>query len=145
MRDREPDGPDGPDDAVQDVAFTPAADAERIVRAFLAAMEARDLDAARQWLAPDFTMQFPGSPEMTELEQLVAFGSSRYRFVHKTFCAFDSCGQESRTVVICNGWLSGEWPDGSAFKGIRFIDRFELRGGLLLRQDVWNDLALVRC
>jgi len=27
------------------------------------------------------------------------------------------------------------------FEGIRFIDRFESRGGRFTRQDVWNDLA----
>jgi hypothetical protein len=27
---------------------------------------------------------------------------------------------------------------------VRFIDRFEVVGGLILRQEVWNDLAEVR-
>jgi len=27
------------------------------------------------------------------------------------------------------------------FEGVRFVDRFEVAGGLLTRQDVWNDLA----
>ena len=44
-------------------------------------------------------------------------------------------------VVHCHGTLSGEWPDGEAFAGIRFIDRFEVQGELLHRQDVWNDLG----
>jgi hypothetical protein len=35
------------------------------------------------------------------------------------------------------------WLDGTAFSGIRFIDRFEVAGGLIRRQDVWNDLAEV--
>jgi hypothetical protein len=26
---------------------------------------------------------------------------------------------------------------------VRFVDRFEVRDGLIQRQDVWNDLALV--
>jgi hypothetical protein len=43
---------------------------------------------------------------------------------------------------MCHGTLSGEWPDGSAFSDIRFLDRFELRSGKLTRQQVWNDLAL---
>ncbi len=37
--------------------------------------------------------------------------------------------------------LAGEWPDGTPFDGIRFIDRFELADGKLARQEVWNDLA----
>ena len=44
-------------------------------------------------------------------------------------------------MVYCHGTLQGRWLDGSAFSGIRFIDRFLVQGGLLARQDVWNDLA----
>jgi len=47
-------------------------------------------------------------------------------------------------VVYCHGTLSGEWPDGSAFSGIRFIDRFTVRAGKLADQTVWNDLAETR-
>ena len=46
-------------------------------------------------------------------------------------------------IVYCYGTLSGEWPDGEAFSGIRFIDRFEFAGDLIARQMVWNDLAEV--
>ena len=44
----------------------------------------------------------------------------------------------------CFGTLAGEWPDGRAFGGIRFIDCFTVKGGLLVDQTVWNDLAEVR-
>jgi hypothetical protein len=44
-------------------------------------------------------------------------------------------------VVYCSGTLEGVWLDGSAFSGIRFIDRFEVAGGRIVRQDVWNDLG----
>ena len=42
------------------------------------------------------------------------------------------------------GTLFGEWLDGTAFEGIRFIDRFQLSEGLIVRQDVWNDMGEVR-
>ena len=42
------------------------------------------------------------------------------------------------------GTLAGEWPDGTAFSGIRFIDRFEVTDGKITQQDVWNDIAEVR-
>ncbi|MDO7593790.1 MAG: hypothetical protein MUQ90_00250, partial [Burkholderiaceae bacterium] len=48
----------------------------------------------------------------------------------------DSC-----TVVYARGTLSGNWLDGEPFSGIRFIDRFEVVDGLLVRQDVWNDIG----
>ncbi|WP_119168708.1 tautomerase family protein [Algihabitans albus] len=117
---------------------------EERVRAFLTALEARDLDAAERQISDDFVMVFPGSPEMTRLSDLIAWAGDRYRFVRKTFQTFDTCDHEDHSVVICHGHLSGEWPDGTPFEAIRFIDRFEVRDNRLARQDVWNDLALAR-
>lgn len=119
-----------------------ASSAESLVRTFLAAMEARDLERASRLLADDFVMRFPGSAPMTRLAELVEWAGDRYRFVGKRIHAFDSCDKADHTVVVCHGELHGEWPDGTPFDGVRFIDRFEVRNGKLLRQEVWNDLAL---
>lgn len=113
------------------------------VVAFLRTMERRDLDAARTFVASDFTMCFPGSAVMQRLEDLVARSSLRYRHVAKDFDTIDACIVDDRIVVYCAGRLRGEWVDGTSFAGIRFIDRFELRGGLIVRQDVWNDVGAV--
>jgi ketosteroid isomerase-like protein len=117
---------------------------EDTVRRYLAAMEARDLHAARALLAPDFTMEFPGPVNMTSLDELLAWAKPRYRFVRKTHERFDTCPGEHVTVVYCFGTLGGEWPDGTAFSGIRFIDRFTVRNGLLTDQTVWNDVGEAR-
>lgn len=113
------------------------------IRDFLETMEARDLDKAKSFLAPDFRMTFPGAAEFTTLEELIAWAKPRYRFVTKTYERFDTCASEDGGIVYCYGTLSGEWPDGEAFAGIRFIDRFEFAGDLIARQMVWNDLAEV--
>ncbi|WP_274626947.1 nuclear transport factor 2 family protein [Arvimicrobium flavum] len=113
------------------------------VRAFLVAMEARDLAGARSLLAPSFRMTFPGGAEFTALEELVAWGGKRYRFVRKTYEGFDECFGEQAMVVYCFGTLSGEWPDGRPFEGVRFIDRFTVDEGKLVDQRVWNDLDAV--
>lgn len=118
--------------------------AEKTVRDYLAAMEARDLVAARRFLAPAFKMEFPGPVQMTGLDELLAWAAPRYRFVRKTYSRIDTCGNDAEAVVYCFGTLSGAWPDGSAFAGIRFIDRFTLQGGLMIDQTVWNDLGEVR-
>jgi phenylpyruvate tautomerase PptA (4-oxalocrotonate tautomerase family) len=112
------------------------------VRAFLGAMEARDLALARSFLAGDFEMVFPGNARFGALEDLVAWGRNRYRFVRKSYEAVDECFGESGMVVYCFGTLAGEWPDGTPFEGIRFIDRFEFRDGRISNQKVWNDLAI---
>lgn len=112
------------------------------VRAFLSAMERRDLNAARGFLGDGFEMMFPGDVRMTSLEELVDWAAPRYRFVTKRYDGFDSLpAPDAGAVVYCHGTLSGEWPDGTPFADIRFIDRFELRGGRLTRQQVWNDIA----
>jgi len=115
-------------------------DPAAIVHAYLAAMEARDLPAAQAFLAPGFTMTFPGGVTMTTLQDLIAWSAPRYRFVKKTYDRFDALPG----LVYCFGSLHGEWPDGTAFAGIRFIDRFELSGRLISRQDVWNDMGEAR-
>ncbi|MGE6605996.1 nuclear transport factor 2 family protein [Halomonas sp. NPDC076908] len=117
------------------------------VRAFLSAMEARDLASAERYLAVDVVMQFPGAPPMQRLSEVVEWAQSRYRRVSKTFHAVDQCDSPNHcagsvVVVFCHGELTVEWLDGSTSTGVRFIDRFEITGGLISRQDVWNDLAL---
>lgn len=116
--------------------------ATEVVHRFLQAMEARDLQAARGLLAPGFTMVFPGGARFSTLEELVAWGRARYRQVGKRFDGFDECWAGETTTVIVRGTLHGVWPDGAAFEGVRFVDRFEVVDGLLARQEVWNDLAI---
>ncbi|SNC64739.1 4-oxalocrotonate tautomerase family enzyme [Marinobacter sp. es.048] len=118
-----------------------AADPETLVRDYLTAMEQRELDTARRYLSEDFVMTFPGSGDLTSLNQLVEWSKGRYRFVKKTVAAVNVAYEMGEVVVFVNGTLSGEWPDGAAFDSVRFIDRFEIRDDHLVRQDVWNDLA----
>lgn len=115
--------------------------ASEVVAAFLQAMQARDLPSAQGFLAPGFVMCFPGGARFNTLEDLVAWGRTRYQDVTKQFERFDECWASEGTVVYCHGTLQGHWLDGSAFSGIRFMDRFLVQGGQLVRQDVWNDLA----
>lgn len=112
-----------------------------VVRGFLSAMQARDLAAAQEFLANDFNMIFPGTGPMTSLAELIDWAKGRYRFVVKSFEAFEAFQGEGAAVVYVRGALAGQWPDGTPFDGIRFIDRFEVVAGKLARQDVWNDLA----
>lgn len=121
----------------------PRPDPAQIVHDFLAAMEARDLDRAKGFLGEGFEMVFPGDARMTTLEELVAFAGPRYRFVRKSYERFDAVPGGEVAIVYCFGTLNGEWPDGEAFSGIRFIDRFEITQGRITRQQVWNDIAEV--
>ena len=112
---------------------------EQTVRAYLDAMEARDLAKAKSFLAPGFHMTFPGDQQFTTLEQLVERSKGRYRSAKKKYDCFDAMGDK----VYCFGTLFGELVDGTPYAGIRFIDRFTVRDGKLVDQKVWNDMAEV--
>lgn len=120
-------------------------DPAELVRRYLSAMEHRDLPQARRLLDENFTMFFPGTEPMRDLAQLLEWAAPRYRHVTKTYDGFDVLQSlEEAAVVYCRGTLSGAWLDGTDFDGIRFIDRFEVVGDKLTRQDVWNDIAETR-
>jgi hypothetical protein len=119
-------------------------EASTLVRDFLERMQARDLAGAREHLAAGFEMVFPGGARMTQLEDLVEWARGRYRSVTKAYERFDECWGDGVTIVYCCGTLQGTWPDGTAFSGVRFVDRFELVQGKIRRQEVWNDLAEAR-
>lgn len=124
--------------------MTKSPSGEDLVRAFLAAMEARDLDTAKSFLADDFIMTFPGSPPFHTLEDLIAWSKPRYNSVGKTYDRFDEARSDGESVVYCFGHLHGKWLDGRPFADIRFIDRFTIRNGKLTDQMVWNDMGEVR-
>lgn len=118
-----------------------ADDPERVVLTYLAAMEARDLKAARDCLAASAALHFPGAERMTDLSEVEAWAAPRYVRVTKTHHGTDVC---AGGVVYLRGTLAGEWPDGTPFAGIRFVDRFEVVDGRIVRQDVWNDIGEAR-
>jgi hypothetical protein len=114
-------------------------DAEKTVRAYLDAMERRDLATAKAFLAPGYYMVFPGNKRFDSLEQLVEWAKGRYRSARKTYDAFEV----SENKVFCHGVLNGELLDGTPYSGIRFIDRFTVKDGKLVDQAVWNDMGEV--
>jgi hypothetical protein len=115
--------------------------AQDVVLAFLKALEARDLPLASSYLASGVVLTFPGEQRFKTLEQLVAWSKGRYKFVGKTFDHFDETTRGDITTVYVRGYLSGEWLDGTKITNVRYIDRFEIKGGKIIQQDVWNDLA----
>ena len=123
------------------------ADPAQVVRDYLAAMERRDLAAAKAMLAPGFTIVFPGGRRMSALEELVESAKTRYRRALKDYERFDVAplapAAGGASVVYCFGTLRGELLSGEPYSGIRFIDRFTVAGGKLVDQMVWNDMAEV--
>lgn len=117
--------------------YTSASD---IAVAYLAAMEARDLDTARRYVADTgLELVFPGDRRFTSIEAIVANSSGRYRVVKKRITGRDAWQSEGRVRAMITGTLYGEWPDGTPFEGIRFVDWFEFEGERIVKQHVWND------
>jgi len=118
-----------------------APESERKAVTFLHTMEVRDLEASQSAIAEEFRMVFPGSARYSRLEDLVGGAKKRYMWVAKRIEGVDSTASGGNAVVWVRGTLYGENLGGAAFQDIRFTDRFELKDGLLVSQDVWNDLA----
>jgi hypothetical protein len=112
-----------------------------IARDYLTAMEERDLARAETFVSPRAVFVFPGGARHQDLAAIVAGSATRYQFVGKHIEGYDAAAAGGGVNVYVRGTLHGRWLDGSAFDGIRFIDRFEIRDGLIVRQDVWNDIG----
>ena len=115
--------------------------AAQVALDFLAAQAARDAEAAAALCADGFEMVFPGGVAMRSLEELAAWGAARYRRIAKRIARVEESPLGDVVAVHVDGTLEGERLDGAPFSGVRFIDRFEIAGGRVLRQEVWNDLA----
>ena len=118
-------------------------DAAKIVRTYLRLVEARDLDAASEFLADDVLIVFPGGRTFGSLTDQVTSSAGRFRSVKKTLDQLDVLSDGAEATVYVYGTLAGQALDGSSFAGVRFIDRFALNDGQIVSQMVWNDLAEV--
>ena len=121
----------------------PAADARAIVEAFLDASMIPDPVKARTYMSPSVQITFTGGRRFADPSESTAFNAARYKWVKKKFERTDVAPPDAAgdTVVYNIGTLYGEWPDGTAFQGNRYVDRFVLRDGKIVKMDVWNDSA----
>ena len=118
-----------------------AEEAINLVKQFLQLMEARDLTAAEALMSPQASITFPGDKHFTSQSEMVAASRDRYQWVKKTFDHAEASISEDRQIVYIRGTLYGVNRHGVSFSSVRYIDRFVLRDGLIIQQDVWNDLA----
>lgn len=115
-------------------------DAE-IVKAYLDASMVPDPKTAATFVAPDVSITFTGGRDFSTPAEVVAFNGRRYAWVKKKMERTDVVVGSDVTVVYNSGTLYGAWPDGEEFEGNRYIDRFEVKNGKIIRMEVWNDSA----
>jgi len=121
--------------------MTDSNSAVQLVRDFLAASMAPDPVRAATFMSDDVRITFTGGRAMPMPTDITAFNGARYTWVKKQLGQFDWCERDDHTVVYSNGTLYGQWPDGRGFSGNRYLDRFEVKAGKIVRMDVWNDSA----
>lgn len=117
--------------------------AREIVERFLEASMVPDPATARTFMAPGVVITLTGGRRFAGPGESAAFNAKRYAWVKKRFERTDVvAGATAAEAVVYNtGTLYGAWPDGTTFEGNRYVDRFVLSGGKIVRMDVWNDSA----
>lgn len=121
----------------------PVAAAKAIVEDYLRLSMIPDPVGASAHLAPGFELVFTGGRRFAGPAESAGFNAKRYKWVKKRFLRTDAAlDPETGDVHVYNtGYLYGEWHDGTAFETNRYMDKFVVRGGKLVRTDVWNDSA----
>jgi hypothetical protein len=117
------------------------AKAADIVEQFLVASMVPDPVKAATFISPDLDITFTGGRKYKHPRETAAFNAKRYRIVKKKFERTDVVPGAGETIVYNTGTLYGEWPDGTPFEGNRYVDRFVVRNGKIVKMDVWNDSA----
>jgi hypothetical protein len=102
-----------------------------------------EAQAAARFASPDLQITFTGGIRMQTPADCTAFNASRYAWVKKAVERTEVvAGTSTQEIVVYSlGTLHGAWPDGEPFEGNRYVDRFVVRDGLIVRHDVWNDSA----
>jgi hypothetical protein len=118
-----------------------ATEAAAIVEAFLVASMVPDPETAARYIAPDLAITFTGGRQYSHPRETAAFNAGRYKWVKKNMERTDVVPGHGETIVYNLGTLYGEWPDGTPFEGNRYVDRYVVRGGKIVRMEVWNDSA----
>jgi hypothetical protein len=127
---------------IADRVAAAASEGRRIVEEFLEASMVPDPVRARTYMAPDVVITFTGGRRFDDPAGTAAFNAARYRWVKKKFERSDVVANTGDETIVYNiGTLYGEWPDGEPFSGNRYVDRFVVRRGRIVRMDVWNDSA----
>ena len=115
--------------------------AAAIVERFLEASMIPDPVLAATFIARNLDITFTGGRKYTHPRETAAFNATRYKWVKKRFERTDVVPGNGETIVYNIGHLFGEWPDGTPFDGNRYVDRFVVRDGKIVKMDVWNDSA----
>ena len=117
--------------------------AKTVVETFLHLSMIPDPEGAAAHVSESLELTFTGGRRFSGPAESTAFNAKRYKVVKKRFLRTDAAlDEETGDVHVYNtGYLYGEWLDGTPFDGNRYMDKFVVRGGKIVKMDVWNDSA----
>lgn len=119
----------------------PLSPAETVDR-YLQFCEDRELEKAQEMLADSARIVFPPGAVYGSLREMVADQRGRYQWVRKhRDLYYEGRTPDGLVTVTSLGTLYGEDMQGRPFEGVRYVDVFVLRDGLIAEQHVYNDLA----
>ncbi|MEU3199341.1 nuclear transport factor 2-like protein [Streptomyces sp. NPDC006996] len=109
---------------------------------YLQYCEDRRLEEAQAMLASAPRIVFPTGAVYVSLPDMAADQRGRYRWVRKRRDRYLVGATPDGLVTVTSlGTLYGEDMRGLPFEGVRYVDVFVLRDGLIAEQHVYNDLA----
>ncbi len=95
-------------------------------------------------MAPGFRMTVTGGATYTHPKDFAANSGKRQKSARKTTDSYDVLPTSKGAVVYSIGSMAGQWNDGSDYKGVRYIDRFEIENGRIVDMQVYSDMAEFR-
>ncbi|WP_158970995.1 nuclear transport factor 2 family protein [Chachezhania sediminis] len=116
-------------------------DPEALVRSYLDVLVRDDLDLVRSYLAEGFTLRLPGRTATTDLAHYQKAVTRGCRHVKRKVTAIDVVPAGAEVVVYATGTMEGVREDGTPFAGYAWVDRLLLKGGRILRHEIWDDLG----
>lgn len=121
----------------------PVVAAKQIVEAYLERSMVPDPEGAAAYVADGLEVIFTGGRRFSGPGDATSFNAKRYKWVKKRFLRTDAAlDAATGDVHVYNaGHLYGEWLDGTAFDGNRYMDSFVVRDGKIVSTNVWNDSA----
>ncbi len=110
---------------------------------YLEASMVPDPETAATFVGDPFVLTFTGGRKYDTPTGATAFNGKRYAWVKKQFVRTDAVydPEDNIYTVYNSGYLYGAWPDGTEFKDNRYMDRFFVKDGKIIKMDVWNDSA----